>query len=278
MFFAVMRRAILYALGAALVAPLSACAAERGFNTVARPILQGSERTRQPSIWALEVQYKSLRMIEVEITDPKNPKEKKLELIWYLPYRIVNRPVEVQKPDPATTPVNVLDLPPQPIFAPELILQVEEKVKTPDGEEKLVVVKRHFDEIIPEAQKAIEEREKQKFLNTVQIVGPLPALAPPDAKKPEMRYGVAMWRGIDLETDFFSILMSGFSNGYELGDNGLVNLKMLMQPYWRPGDKYDPNEAEIRQTGDPEWVYRPEKLTKAASAPAPAGAKPTEGQ
>jgi hypothetical protein len=53
--------------------------------------------------------------------------------------------------------------------------------------------------------------------------------------------------------------MGGFSNGYQLIDvdgKKEVVRKTLMQKYWRPGDRFDEREKEIRQDGDPQWIYR----------------------
>ena len=54
--------------------------------------------------------------------------------------------------------------------------------------------------------------------------------------------------------------MSGFSNGYKVsaGPNGeeVVTRRTLMQKFWRPGDRFDQNEEEIRLKGEPQWIYR----------------------
>ena len=72
--------------------------------------------------------------------------------------------------------------------------------------------------------------------------------------------GVATWTGIDPDLVFFTIYMTGFSNGYKVteGPNGeeIVTRRTLAQSFWRPGDRFDQNEDEIRLKGEPHWVYR----------------------
>src|SRR5437667_11479483 len=54
-----------------------------GVETVAAPLITGVERVDQPDIWAMEVNFKPVRMIQAEVTDPKTGKTAK-ELVWYL--------------------------------------------------------------------------------------------------------------------------------------------------------------------------------------------------
>ena len=67
----------------------------RGFVNTAEAVAGGEEIKSQENLWVLEVNYKNMRMIPVEITDPKT-KIKKLELVWYFVYRVINRPVDRQ--------------------------------------------------------------------------------------------------------------------------------------------------------------------------------------
>src|SRR6266480_792088 len=61
-----------------------------GIETVVAPLITGEERNAQPDIWALEVNFKPIRMILVELPDAKTGKTSK-ELVWYLAYRAVVR-------------------------------------------------------------------------------------------------------------------------------------------------------------------------------------------
>ncbi|MBM83814.1 MAG: hypothetical protein CMJ78_24935 [Planctomycetaceae bacterium] len=176
---------------------------ERGFRNVARAIASGEESTTQENLWILEVQYKSLRMLAVDITNPKTG-ERKPKFVWYFVYKVLNRPIPKKVDDTDTAAINEFDPPPgPPIFAPEFLLV------TKDGNEQVT----HRDVIVPEAQAAIQRRERQKFLNTVQMVGELPKLSGEDDEE-DPRYGVAMFTGIDPRTDYFTLILNGFSNGY----------------------------------------------------------------
>ena len=119
----------------------------------------------------------------------------------------------------------------------------------------------YYDEVIPAAQAAINRREgrtgSNKYKNSVEIVGEIPELTDTDAKLEHSIYGVAMWRGVDPETDFFKIFMTGFSNGYIKVNDDRIDRRTIVQEYSRPGDELKQNQGEIRPVGHPEWIYRP---------------------
>lgn len=211
-------------------------------ETMIRPTLSGDEFSRQPDIWATEVHFKSMRMIWVNVPDPKTNKVTR-ELIWYLPYRIVNRRVEGAKNPKGT-------------FLPEFELVTE------DNNHQTA----YIDEVIPAAQAAINKREKREYKNSVEIVGELPELTESKAKLEHSLYGVATWRGIDPKTDYFKVFMTGFSNGYqqvEIDGSNQILRRTIVQRYSRPGDELDQREREIRQVGQPTWIYRPTQAEKA---------------
>jgi hypothetical protein len=71
---------------------------------------------------------------------------------------------------------------------------------------------------------------------------------------------VATWRGVDADTDFFKVVLSGFSNGYEkVSVNGkdVLERKVLVQKFARPGDRFDPNQAEFNFSGKATWEFEP---------------------
>lgn len=246
------RRGLLLAVMVLVAAPVSAVAQSRGFDYVARAIATAEDRRRQPDLWVLEVHYKTLRMIPVEITDPATG-EKQLERVWYLPYKVVNRPLARLDEEEDVEPVNEFDPPPTPpIFVPELTL-----VATDNDEQRI-----YEDVVLPEAQAAINRRERREFLNSVQLAGDIPRLTREAEGEETAVYGVATWRGVDPDTDYFRVIFSGFSNGYhtETGPDGntVVMRKTLVQKYWRPGDRFDEYEKEARVDGDPQWVDRPD--------------------
>ena len=186
-----------------------------GFKVVAPPQATGDERASQSNLWVLEVQYKSLRQIEVDLPDPKTG-EKRKEIVLYLMYRVVNRGLGDLKKDPDEVSTNTFD--PEvtpPLFIPELTLVTHD-----NGLQNI-----YEDRLIPAAEKEIRKREQQAktshlppgvvLKNSVTISGAIPKEAAPDML-PEMHYGVAMWRGVDPAADRFTIMMEGFSNGYKL--------------------------------------------------------------
>jgi len=288
----------------------------RGFDFLVKPVASGEERQSQPDLWVFELQMKSLRMLEVELTEPGTNRKKK-ELVYYLVYRAINREIDRRQDDPERTPVNEYDKEPIPdLFVPQITLV------TSDNGKRTVVP----DSILPEAQKAIQLREKMKLSNSVEAVRRIPPVVSADTPDSQAIHGVAIFRNVDPDTDYFTIFMSGFSNGYKLvkgpvtytdledgvrggtiqpGDQiwngaldsewqaaaGVGNLfrpnasrpadadtaqwfytvpaersddtvttwrKTLTQKYWRPGDRFDQNEAEVRREGDSRWIYRPD--------------------
>lgn len=187
-----------------------------GFKYVASGQSTGDERASQSNLWVLEVQYKSLRQIRVELPDPKTG-QKREEPIMYLIYRVVNRGIGEVKEEGELPSTNTFD--PErtpPLFIPEISLITQD----PNSPQRI-----YDDRLIPAAEKAIRLREqggKPPHLppgvvlkNSVTISGAIPKEATPDAPA-DMHYGVAMWRGVDPTADRFTIMMAGFSNGYKL--------------------------------------------------------------
>ncbi len=242
----------------------------RGFDTVARAIATGEERQRQPDLRVFEVQYKLPRIVWVEITDPQTGEQQR-EQIWYLAYRAANRALASREDDTNTTPVNVLDPLPGPNqFIPEFTLT------TYDQQGSDQPLQQYLDEILPEAAAVINSIERRRpsdpvFLDSVNIVQPLPPAVPPEEKDVDWIYGVATWRNVDPDTDFFSISMRGFSNGYELrpGPDGesLTWRNTLVQQASRRGDRFDPDQIEFEYTAPPEWVYLPDPEPVAVETP-----------
>jgi hypothetical protein len=231
------------AAGAWMLGPRSSWGAiAPGVETIAAPLISGEESSAQPDIWALEVRYKPMRMIHVELTDPKTGKTAK-ELVWYLAYRAVARKSSRLPEIPEGQEL-------RPIFVPEFTFVTED-----NGKQQV-----YHDRVLPQAQAAINRRERYKYKNSVEIVGPLPPVTPDGAKSIVSLDGVAMWTGIDPTTDFDTVYMTGFSNGYKRvpGPDGkqIALRRTLMQKYWRPSDRFDQSEDEIRLKDDPAWIYR----------------------
>ena len=211
-------------------------------------VVSGEERTTQSDLWVLDVYFKPMRLIPVELTDPKTG-AKKLEYVWYIVYRGFHHKLEQKGIDNA--PVNDLDPPVAPQqFIPEMTLVVTDNDRHDIFQ----------DQVIPEALIAINKREKGNYKSAVSVVGPIPEATVPGSPETVAIEGVAMWRGIDPEADRYTVFMTGFSNCVRKidGPDGtpIIQSKTIMQKYWRKGDRFDQREPEISLDGDTQWIYR----------------------
>lgn len=233
----------------------------RGFEYRIMASTSGEELARQPNLWTFNVEFKPLRMISVDVTDPVTGKKEPTR-ITYLVYRAWNPGVEQKKRE--NVPVNKLDPPRgKDMFMPEFTLV------TSDNDRQEVYV----DEIIPEAQAAIIKRERHRLFNSIELIQPVPEAAPKGERPENMIYGVAIWRNVDPEADLFTVYMTGFTNAYVAAEgpegNMLMLRKTVRQRYWRPGDELDLFEKEIRTEGEAAWLYRAEDGTIAPPAEMP---------
>lgn len=238
-----------------------------GFDYITKPYATGEERQAQRDLWMFELQFKTMRMIEMELTDPKT-REKKKELIYYLVYRAINREIESRTDDTDTVPVNPFDNEFIPdLFVPEITL-----VSTDNGIRKPV-----DDSVIPEALALIRRRERLPLVHSVNAVQKIPAATTTDEEDPASFYGVAMFRGVDPATDYFTLFMSGFSNGYKIvkGPVKYDDLKQMAsnkemhvndqvwngrpESEWRAaaqvGDLFDDDELPPPDAGTSQWFY-----------------------
>ena len=259
------RRGFLTSLvaGAALLPSGLATAAEltRGFERTLRSYATGEEINRQKNIWVMEVELKPMRMVFIDVVDPRTG-EKRKEQVWYLAYRAINRPLANRKADDDTAPKNEVE----PLPGPDKFIPAFTLV-TYDNPQTEIPVSSHEDVISPESLKQINriERRYQEdplFLSSVQATQDLPE---PQAASPDDKwiYGVATFKGVDPNTDFFKVILRGFSNGYikEEGPDGkpVVKRKVGVQKFIRRGDRFDPNQAEFLFDDVPKWEYQPDK-------------------
>lgn len=233
-----------------------------GFVAVVDGDATGRELTEQSELWMFEVRFKPMRLMWVETTDPATGKPRK-EMVWYLVYQAVARPQEGRVDNSDLDPVNETDPPPdRPLFIPEFTLVTTDEDST----------NVHHDVVFPEAMAQIIRREKKPLKNGVEIVGPIPPVTPHGSAQEHTLDGVAIFRNVDPRTDFFRVLMGGFSNAFRVvqGPDGkeIVARKTIVQKYTRPGDEYLQNENEFRLDGDPYWIYLPPPQTPGAVPPA----------
>ena len=198
-----------------------------GVETIVTPQILAAERRAMPQIYGLEIAYKPPRFIAVDI--PSKIGQVRKKRIWYLAYRVTNRSGKPR------------------MFVPEFNL-----ISTDTN-------KRYVDKIIPTAQKAIARREDPAldWNNSASIVGMIPVT--PERGPSVSVYGIATWEDVDPKTDFFTIYITGLSNGYKINSDANHPRRHLRKTlkidFWRPGDDLFENEKEIIPRGS-EWIYR----------------------
>jgi len=199
------------------------------------------------NIWNLELAFKPLRMVYVDIPQPTGKMQRKL--IWYMVYRVRNlgghlTPARAEdktyKPEPVDEVLNFGGAEPANSvrFFPHFVLESTE------------VGKAYLDRIIPAAVPVIQLREMRgaRLLNSVEITQvSIPVVAREDG--PGV-WGVVTWEDVDPGIDFFSIFVQGLTNAFRLepATTGGVTqrLKTLQLNFWRPGDTEDEHEGEIK--------------------------------
>lgn len=219
--------------------------------------------TFRRDIWALDIQFKPMRVIYVDIPQPSGKMQRKQ--IWYLVYAVTNpgktlHPVEVQKgtPEDGNYEASYLDKPVN--YVPEFVL---ESWKESDPK----FHKYYPDRVIPAAIAAIQQREdpKRHLCSTVEMAR--------EIQPNETVWGVATWMDIDPRIDRFSIYCYGLTNAYVWKDEpGRIKAgvspgqrvaagrtwyrKALKLNFWRPGNA-EVKEVEIRYgiPGEPDYVW-----------------------
>ncbi len=207
--------------------------------------------TFRRGVWCLELSFKPMRMITVDVPQPTGKYEK--TLVWYMVYRVRNlgrhlapqaRPDQFGHESFTTQAVNH-----EVRFFPSFVLESYAEGREPKG---------YLDRLIPVAIPAIREREDPAIplLNSVEITQrPIPVS---QEREDHSVWGVATWTDIDLKTDFFSVFVSGLTNAYQFDDpegaftagaapgtGRVFRTRQLRLNFWRPGDEVDPNENEI---------------------------------
>lgn len=191
-------------------------------------------------VWVLRFRFNPPRLITVDIPGRGR------KLCWYLLYHVSN-------PDPKTPHT----------FRPDFELRTFEN-------------RVYADEVLPTAQKAIQQIEDPtghlNIHNSVTIANqPLPPTKPESS--PRWATGVAIWDGVSPDTNAFSIFVTGLSNGYSVDDKEIVRRKTLRLNFRRLGDRTSQDARAIHFMPPEEWLYR--ATTLKANGPAK---KSTNGQ
>lgn len=241
----------------------------RGYDQIAPSSASGEERNRQSNLRVMEVQMKPMRMLWVDVTNPKTGAKERRQ-IWYLVYRAITRPTPGRTDETDTKPVNVVDDPPKPVeFMPEAILTTYDDPANPVPDHV------YHDEILPEvlaAIRTVEQRpaamyQRRPIADSLSVIQPFPEPVAETAAPEEQDwvYGVFVWSNVDPETDFFSVTLRGFSNGFDAsktGPDGKLQpwRKVIVQKFTRRGDRFDPNSREFEFSGEPQWTYQPDEI------------------
>ncbi|NOY40793.1 MAG: hypothetical protein GXP26_03010 [Planctomycetes bacterium] len=228
-------------------------------------------------VWCLELAFKPLRMLHVDIPQPSGKMRRKL--IWYLVYRVRNTGAGLSPQEQEDGTFTTIEKPADQLrFVPQFVLTSQDRDRAGGR-----VRKSYLDRIIPAALPAIQRREFPggKLLNSVEISEQLLKLE--TGRATSGLWGVATWEDVDPQIDFFSVFVGGLNNAYEwqdspdqyqLGDppgkGRKFQRKLLQLNFWRPGDTLAENEREIRYGAAPgagenygtsegvayRWIYR----------------------
>ena len=247
-------------------------------DTKSRTLYEMAESvTFRRDVWCLELSFKPLRMMTVDIPQPSGQMRQKL--VWYMVYRVRNTGVGLvpqKQADGTFVPGKKATA--EIRFYPQFVLSSQDR-----NREGKRIRKAYLDRILPAATQAIQRREmpKGKLLNSVQMSEHL--LAAEKGRAIGGLWGVAIWEDVAPQIDFFSVYVSGLTNAYDwqdlpedfqagdpVGKGRKFTRKQLQLNFWRPGDAYAEDEREIRFGAAPgkgdiygtgegvasRWIYR----------------------
>ncbi|MCH7752743.1 MAG: hypothetical protein IH898_11385 [Planctomycetes bacterium] len=203
-------------------------------------------------VWCLELSFKPLRMVYVDIPQPTGKMQRKL--VWYLVYRVRNTGAAIgpeQQDDGSYLTVSAAAGPRR--FIPQFALASQDLDRQGNR-----VRKEYLDRLVPAAMPVIRRREFSggELLSSVEMAERM--LQPESGRMQGGLWGVAIWEDVDPEIDFLSIYVGGLTNAYrwkdaedfQAGDppgKGRMFLRKTLQlNFWRPGDSLAENEREIR--------------------------------
>ncbi len=210
-------------------------------------------------IWCLELTFKPVRMIWVDVPQASGKMQRKL--IWYMVYHVKNtgKHLKPTRHDDGTYTMQTVDR--ELRFFPQFVLEAQEYSKA------------YLDRVIPVAVLAIQQREdpNRRLFNSVEISSKPLAVSTDLVDKSV--WGVATWEDVEPRTDFFSVFVQGLTNAYQWvdppqgfkpgdppGKDRALLQKTLQLNFWRPGDEYVEDQRVIRfgipGKVDYQWVYR----------------------
>jgi hypothetical protein len=240
------------------------------FSSASQTLFEMAAGTRfHRSVWGLELSFKPLRMMYVDVPQPSGKMQRKL--IWYMVYRVKNKGERLIPSETGDGSSNLVRNEEPIKFRPLFVLESHEYQKS------------YLDRVIPSAIAAIQQREDpgRPLLSSVEMgQHPIPVST---ERTDRSVWGVVTWEDVDPRIDFLSVFVLGLSNAYrwvdppgdfQVGDPPAKGrrfaYKTLQLNFWRPGDQYDQHEEEIRfgtpkgkadrygveEGVDYAWVYR----------------------
>lgn len=228
-------------------------AREPNLNTKSRTLYDMSQEVVfRRDVWCLELSFKPLRMVYVDIPQPTGKMQRKL--VWYLVYRVRNTGVVIgpeQQDDGSYLTVSVAPGPRR--FIPQFALASQDLDRQGNR-----VRKEYLDRLVPAAMPVIRRREFSggELFSSVEMAERM--LQPESGRMQDGLWGVAIWEDVDPEIDFLSVYVGGLTNAYRWEDakdfqasdppgKGRMFLRKTLQlNFWRPGDSLAENEREIR--------------------------------
>ncbi|MCA9199649.1 MAG: hypothetical protein KDA87_19040 [Planctomycetales bacterium] len=206
------------------------------------------ETTFRRPIWALEIGFKPMRMLEMPVIDSNGVTRTKK--VWYLMYYVRNsgnhlRP-SPQEDERGHTTFTTETVKMEIRFFPNFVLESHEFGKA------------YLDSVIPGAVERIRRREDPslRLYDSISISS-VPIKVSSEGTDNRV-WGVATWDDVDPRTDFFSVYVRGLTNAYrwqdpedfqpgdEPGEGREFTYKTLQLNFWRPGDAINPDEMEFR--------------------------------
>ena len=186
-------------------------------------------------VWVLDFKFKDPRLIKVDVPGRGQ------KVCWYLWYQVINKTSQ-----PHT-------------FIPDFELVTQDRNTV------------HHDQILPKVQDAIGQLEDPtNYLKIKNSVTMASEPIPPSRKnaEPIAVTGVAIWDDVDPDANYYSIFVSGLSNGWAVTDDpekpgvkSVVRRKTLQLNFRRLGDRFYQRSSEIRFVPPAQWIYRGSSLS-----------------
>ncbi len=194
--------------------------------------------TFRHDVWYLELAFKPVRLIQVEIPNSSGGVDQKVA--WYMVYsvRYPGEDLQAVADSESAIPGVPTEVKVDAVrFLPRFTIVSKERNFEMDSQ------------ILPTARKAIEAKERvgKPLLDPIEMAQR--SFTQTDSRE-DVTWGVAIWTDIDPRVDFFAVDVRGLSNAYKVrqdsGGKTLFDRKTLRIYHWRAGDAIDEHKDRIR--------------------------------